>query len=415
MKISAARIAAYEALRRIDKARAFSSVVLQEVEATLLSNIDRGLCHEIVLGVLRRQLFLDRIIDQLTGNKKLDAEVRIVLRLSLYQLLHLDRVPAYSVINEAVKLVNRAKKTSAKGLVNAVLRNASRSVPELDYENELEHVSIETSHPEWLLKKWTHDRSATEAYAIAKANNEETRLAFRLTAKGRRENFEDKLCDFDRSDVVDSCFYANTDRQILRDFADSNLIYFQDEGSQLVGSVVDLRPGDRFFDVCAAPGSKTTQIAARFDNHLLAGDISRPRLAFLHENCRAQGADSVSVLEYDAEKTLPLEESGFDWVLLDVPCTGTGTIRSNPEIRYLLDPNDVAEMSSKQLRILENASRLLKVGGKIVYSTCSIEKEENEMVCSAFLEQNARFSKSRPTVAERFLTAGDFARSHPSR
>jgi 16S rRNA (cytosine967-C5)-methyltransferase len=447
MKVSPARAAAYDVLMRVETERAFTSVLLPVFEEGL-GERDKGLCHEIALGVLRRQIYLDRSIDQFSG-KKLDAAVRVALRIGLYQLLFLTRIPPHSAINESVNLVQRAKKTSAKGLVNAVLRRATREAVRLEFADEIDRTSVETSHPRWLVERWSSQFGLERAASIAEANNEIPPAAFRATARRRSENFAEGARE---SRFVAGCFITERFDDRLRAAAERGEIYLQDEGSQMVASAVTVLPGGRFMDVCAAPGGKTGQIAAEVltrnrepeklkrqgarlngasdeeidrvgesgvehsfasgGTFIAAGDLHRKRAEFLKANCARQGVGFVSVVQYDAEKELPFEDEAFDAVLVDAPCSGTGTIRHNPELRYFIGPGDPAELNSKQLAILKNASKLVKPGGTLIYSTCSLETEENEGVCSAF---EGGFERKTPEVPERFLTAEGFARTFPDR
>ena len=425
-KISPARTAAFEILTKIEAEKAFSSVLLPFAEEKLAPD-DRALCHEITLGVLRRQIYLDKIIENFTNNKKLDAAIKIALRIGLYQLIYLDKIPAYSAINESVNLVQRAKKTSAKGFVNAVLRRATREKIELTFADEIEKISIETSHPRWLYEKWIRQFGVEETNKLATVNNQIPKSSFRLTGKFSRKaaNEQSKILSeienkYEKSKYVENCFIADKYDAELFVLAESGDIYFQDEGSQVVGQLVDLRKGESFLDVCAAPGSKTTQISIqnskfKIQNLLIAGDLHFQRVAFLRENCRRQAVDFVNIAQYDAEKSLPFADESFDCVLLDAPCSGTGTIRHNPEIRYFLSEKDFAELSAKQLVILQNASKLVKKGGKLIYSTCSLEIEENEAVCEKFTAQNPDFKLIKPDLPERFITAENFARTFPPR
>jgi 16S rRNA (cytosine967-C5)-methyltransferase len=168
--------------------------------------------------------------------------------------------------------------------------------------------------------------------------------------------------------------------------------------------------------VCAAPGGKTGLIARRNPGvRVVAGDLHRKRVLLLRNNCRQQCVSNFEVLQYDAAKELPFADESFDAVLLDAPCSGTGTIRHNPEIRYFLEASDIAELPRKQLTILQNASQLVKSGGSLIYSTCSLEREENESVVERFLDENAEFAASKPHVPERFVTPDGFARTWPQR
>ena len=412
MKISPSRLAAFEILRRIETERSLSSVLLPAYEETL-SDLDRGLCHELVLGVLRKQIYLDRVIDSLSGGKKLDIEVRIALRLGSYQLLFLDKVPAYSSINESVNLVQKAKKTSAKGLVNAILRKISTKPPAIAYANDIDRISVESSHPTWLVEKWTALLGAEDAEKMAIANNRLPKRAFRYSAGPPAD---DSRFDAEKSEWVEGCYFASSITPELRAAADAGEIYFQDEGSQMVAGSVGKVDGMKFLDLCAAPGGKTTQIAGVSSNAMIvAGDLRTARVELLRATCVKQGAGFVHVVQYDAETGIPFADETFDVVLIDAPCSGTGTIRHNPEIRYFVEPGDFDDLGRKQLAILENASKLVRRGGRLIYSTCSIQTEENEDVCRAFLERVSGFSTQRPNVPEKFITGRGFARTFPHR
>lgn len=413
MKVSPARRAAFEILNRIEVDRAFSSVLLPQYE-TNLSPADRGLCHELVLGVLRRQIYLDKIIQHYSGSKKLDVAVRIAMRLGAYQLMHLDKIPSYSAINESVNLVRIAGKTSAKGFVNAILRRINEKVPVVEFADEIERVSVETSHPRWLVEKWVADFGFSEAGQIASANNTIPKVAFRSAG-----NDEVSQTGYQRSDLVENAFVAPSIDSNLREKADAGEIYFQDEASQLVARVASLDLRGRFLDVCASPGGKTTLVAKKYRSDeaamVVAGDLHDSRVKLLRAICERQNLDFVNIVQYDAEAGLPFADGTFDTVLVDAPCSGTGTIRHNPEIRYFLEPDDFAELATKQRRILSNASKLVRRGGRLIYSTCSIQTEENEDVIRGFLAQAPEFSLRQPEVPVRLLTDDGFARTFPHR
>jgi 16S rRNA (cytosine967-C5)-methyltransferase len=414
MKISPARRAALEILNRIDDDRAFSSVLLPRFEEALDDN-DRGLCHELVLGVLRRRMYLDRVIEHYAGPKKLDTAVRNALRLGAYQIICLNKVPTYSAINESVNLVQAARKTSAKGLVNAVLRRVSEKVPTLEFEDDVERISVETSHPRWLIEKWVGDFGQADAAVTAAANNTIPRAAFRRSSSGPTSD----LSAYQSSAIVDGAYIASSIDAPLRRLADDNKIYFQDEASQLVASVVLRTEGKRILDVCAAPGGKTTLIAGNIGHVsgrlIVAGDLHDSRVELLRSTCVRQGVGFVKVLRYNAEMSLPFADESFDTVLVDAPCSGTGTIRHNPEIRYFLDPTDFGALAAKQRTILKNASKLVCVGGSLIYSTCSIQPEENESVAAGFIQESSGFVSRKPDVPDRLVTSDGFARTFPHR
>ena len=424
MKISPARKAAFEILCRIETEKAYSSALLPHFEDKL-GEKDSALCHELTLGVIRRKLYLDRVFEVLTKKQlsKFDQEVLVALRVGLYQLFFLDKIPAYSAINESVNLVKAARKRSASGLVNAVLRRASKEKPSIEYSDELEKLAIETSHPKWLLQKWIEQIGFEETSKIANANNQIPPKTFRVTKKFEEspELFKKDFFEYLNSEesgvrgfeLVKNCFVAEGITEKIQQFLNLGLIYFQDPASQMVADSIVLDEGATFLDICASPGSKATRIATTNKNvRLIAGDLHDGRIRYLRDNISKQCANDIEIIQYDAEVSLPFKEGSFDIVLVDAPCSGTGTIRHNPEIRYSLVENDLAALSSKQLSILKNASKLIRIGGKIVYSTCSIEPEENEAVIEKFLAENARFSKEeKPGFDDRFLTSDGFSRT----
>lgn len=430
MKVSPARKAAFDVLFRIETERAFSSILLPFVTEKL-SDADRGLCYEITLGVLRRQILLDRTMDVLARGRKIDPEVRIALRIGLYQMLYLDKVPDHAVINESVELTVRAKKRSAKSFVNAVLRNAQRELPSITFTDEIEKISIEESHPGWLVEKWIGQFGFEQAASICKANNRPPLPSFRLTPRFLRANSvaigdREKIISIfqeaadvtiEPSDSVEGAYRVLKMTDGLSELAKKGHIYFQDEASQLAARSVEISDHQRFLDVCAAPGGKTTLVAGRSvgKNVLLAaGDLHQARVEQLKENCSRQEAD-VKIVRYDAEKGLPFADGTFDIILVDAPCSGTGTIKHNPEIRYTLDPDDLVELSNKQHNILISASKCLKPGGSLIYSTCSLEPEENEEVIGKFLKESPSFHPDTQFVPERFLEGEYFARTYPNR
>ena len=430
MKISPARKSAFEILKRIETDKSFTSALLPVYEEPLARN-DAALCHEITLGVLRKRMLLDRIINVFGKKKNLakyDIEVLVALRIGLYQVFFLDKIPDYSAINESVNLVKAAKKHSAAGLVNAVLRRASKELPKLNYSDPIEKLSIETSHPQWLIRKWVAQFGYDETRKLTDANNLPAMLTFRFTMRfyeSAEETRDEVLNILGRKDslsvaseFVNGCYTTAGISETLAKIADSGLIYFQDPASQAVANLVDLENGDRFLDLCASPGSKTTLIAAsnRTRNaELICGDFRAQRLRVLKRNLAKQGVRSVRVLQYDAENELPFEDEDFDVVLVDAPCSGTGTIRHNPEIRYSINDGDFNAISHKQLKILENASKLIKCGGKLIYSTCSLEVEENEEVIEQFAARHKDFSVLTARVPAEFLTERGFARTFPQR
>ena len=415
MKISPARTAAFDVLLKIEREHAYSSTLLAEFEEDL-SDVDRGLCHEIVLGVLRKKLVLDRYIDFLTKQKKLDVEIRVALQIGLFQIYYLDRVPDHAIVNESVGLAARAKKSSARGLVNAVLRSATRQTPILEYKDNGERIAVETSHPGWLITHWKGQLTVGSVEDLCRSNNEPPAISFRKTIRGAATKLPN---DFIESSFVTGCLTATSFTSQLKDLADKWEIYFQDEASQMAAAAVDVQPTEKFLDVCASPGGKVTKLASHFLSGtrplFIAGDLNRRRVRLLRDTCLKQGADQVQIVQYDAATALPFADKTFDRVLVDAPCTGTGTIKHNPEIRYLLGPDDFHRLQRTQLAILSNASRSVKTDGILIYSTCSLEREENEDVCRQFRSLHPEWQLVKPKVDKRFITDEGYARTYPHR
>ena len=442
IKVSPARLAAFEILQKIERERAFSSALLPIYEEKLVPK-DKSLCHALTLGVLRNRIYLDRIVQSFSRTKtdKFDSEILNALRLGLFQLRFLDRVPAHSAINESVNLVHLAKKRSASGLVNAILRRAARENDfKFEFADDIERVSIETSHPRWLVKRWTRAFGFEETEKLTRADNQTPPLAFRLTNQSDAQTVETlrKLdLEIAASTIARDGFRALNTNEMLFAFAESGKIYFQEESSQLVAEAVKFQSAENFLDVCAAPGSKFTQCGLRIaerrtenrnsrseeqnpqsairNPQLFAGDLHEHRLRVLRVSAAKQGLSDLNLIAYDAENALPFAAETFDRVLLDAPCSGTGTIRHNPEIRYFLREADFQDLQAKQLKILTNASKTVRRGGRIIYSTCSLEREENEALIEIFLSANDDFETVAPDVPSRFLTSENFARTVPAR
>ena len=297
--------------------------------------------------------------------------------------------------------------------MNAILRRSARENIDLAFENEADRLSVETSHPAWLIERWRDEFGAEKAAEIAVANNEISEYAFRSLDGSPMVSGSARASEF-----VDGCYITSKIEGDPIAFAAQNKVYFQDEGSQMVAASVRVPDGGRLLDVCAAPGGKLGLIARRHalkTSTIVAGDLYRQRLDVLRDNCLHQGAKNVFIVQYDAEKGLPFADVSFDVVLIDAPCSGTGTIRHNPELRYFIKPSDIEEISRKQLAILGNASKIVKGGGSLLYSTCSLEIEENETVCREFLKVNADFEILKPNVPARFITNAGFARTFPHR
>lgn len=427
--VSPARLAAFEILLRVE-AGAYATVLLAFKEDELTPR-DRGLCHELVMGVLRWQLWLDRLIEHYANRKvaELDVAVIVVLRLGLYQLRFLSRVPASAAVNESVKLVQFARLRSAGGLVNAALRRATREKefdPTSGIKDPVEKVAVTTSHPRWLIERWTRSIGAGEAEAFARANNEPAPVAFRVvntraSAAEVCERLRQSGAELAPSLIAKGAWRITGAGGLLAELIAAGQLYLQDEASQLVAWMLDARTGQRVLDLCAAPGSKTTQIADHAFNHagispqIVASDLHEHRLRTVVSSAKSQGLANIHCLALNGLQPLPFAENSFDRVLVDAPCSGTGTLRRNPEIRWRISPADMQDLSRRQAQLLFNAARVVKPGGRLIYSTCSVEPDENEDVVQTFLENDETFRQVHLPLDSSLLTPSGAARTWPHR
>ena len=390
MGVSPARRAAFDILLRVETDVAFSDELLHSARTESLDERDRVLVFALVLGCLRRQGELDDRIARLSRRApaKLNAEVSIALRLACYQLGFLSRVPAHAAVSESVALVRRARKHSAAGLVNAVLRRAA--------DAPAEAVPPERSYPEWLCRRWKDHFGEEAATALAAAGLETPRTYLRLNP---RFPFTETVEQLRSEDVETETTEIPGCRVLVRGQATATASFeqgrvdIQDISSQMVVPLLDLRPGLSLLDVCAAPGGKTRQAVELLCNN--QGPLAAPVVACdLHfHRFRAmvphagRAFDQVVV---DAREPLPFRRL-FDRVLVDAPCSGTGTLARNPEIKWRLKPGDLVDLQAKQRRILSHALDCLAPGGVLVYSTCSMEPEENRQVVEGVLGERSGF------------------------
>jgi 16S rRNA (cytosine967-C5)-methyltransferase len=411
--IAPARLAAYDTLLAVARGRADLPSALARARAPLRDERDRALAGEIATGTLRWQGAFDHVIAQFARRDpaRLDLEILTILRLSLFQLLHLDRVPAAAAVDDAVDLARRAAKRSAAGFVNALLRRASRERGRLplplppddpsDRGAALDYLSVTLSHPRWLIERWLDRVGFDAAAAWAKFDNEPAPLTLRVnTLRTTREALAAALAEHGVSTEptrhAAAGLVVRSGNPLLTPIAGEGLFVVQDEASQLVGEFIDARPGEIVFDACASPGGKTTQMAAAMQDRgrLVAADLRGRRIDLLAGAVKTSGAHIIRIVQADARVPLPFTPV-FDAVLVDAPCSGLGTIRRDPDIRWRRSAADFHALTSTQLAILENAAAVLRRNGRVVYSTCSSEPEENEQVVAAFLDRRPRFELRR--------------------
>jgi 16S rRNA (cytosine967-C5)-methyltransferase len=401
--ISPARSAAFDILLRVERESSYASELLHSRTYNRLTLVDHSLATELVMGVLRWRSLLDSRIAESSAQplSKLDLEILTALRLAVYQLRWLSRVPARAAINESVELVKRARKRSAATFVNAVLRrlvagiSPGRQLPQLAISHDsAETLAASSSHPLWLVERWTHAYGLDSAFRICQYNQSVPVTAIRLrhpeaAAQLKAEGVE----------LAPGAFLASARRvqhgDITRTAAfRAGLCVIQDEASQLIAALVG--QGAQVLDCCAAPGGKTLAIADRNPNADIAAIELHPhRARLLRKLLTAKSpAPEVRIRNFrlvaaDA-RSLPFATT-FDRVLADVPCSGTGTLARNPEIKWRLTLEDLADLQVRQLAILRSAMAQVAAGGRLIYSTCSLGRQENEDVIELAAEQESSF------------------------
>ena len=405
MKISPARAAAFDALLRVERDSAFATDALDARLDALEKRADSALATELTMGVLRWQRLLDFFLSRYKKSRsaEFDIEVTIALRLGLYQLRLLSRVPGAAVVNDSVELVKRAKKRSAASLVNAILRRAVKDSvirgpiePLLSPDLPLaERLGVALSHPDWLVERWLSRFGEQSTRDLLAANNQPPRLTAALLDLQQESAVRNSLAasgfELSPGRWLASAFDLRRAPRAgvvrLRQALGAARITPQDEASQMIPLLLNVLPGHSVLDLCAAPGGKTARLSERAGRGtVVATDLHLHRLRQMRELFGVTGAGNPNLLGLDAMQPLPFSRQ-FDRVLVDAPCSGTGTLARNPEIRWRLKPADLGALRAKQQAMLRNGLAQLATGGRLVYSTCSLEPEENEQVLAAVLPE----------------------------
>jgi 16S rRNA (cytosine967-C5)-methyltransferase len=382
--VSPARLAAFNILLRVERESAYAVELLHSGLLDELSPVDRHLVTEIVMGVLRWRSVLDQTIALLsfTPFRKLDLEVLTALRMGVYQKQFLGKIPAHASVNETVELVKQAKKVSAAGLVNAVMRKVKSASygPHASRLTGVDFLSAALAHPEWLVERWISFFGDDVTQKVCEHDQHVPSTVLRLSSAEDESILAAQGIQLAPGAVMASArIVTEGDIAATQVFRDEK-IAIQDEGSQLVAALVG--QGRRILDCCAAPGGKTAALATRLPEAQIVATELHPHRATLLRRLAPQ--QNVEVVTADA-LSLPYGPD-FDRVLADVPCSGTGTLARNPEIKWKLKPEDLQDLQSRQVAILRAAMRHVARGGRLVYSTCSLEPEENEQVIVAALQ-----------------------------
>jgi len=393
MPISPARVAAFDILLRVEREGSYASELLHSSRYAELSSADHGLATELVMGVLRWRSLLDERIAEHSSQQlaRLDREVLTALRLAAYQLLFLDRVPERAAVHESVELVKRARKRSAVPFANAVLRKFAGVAKE--HADAFAVATVKTSselveysaHPVWLVERWIQEFGFAVAKQICEYDQRIPETAISVLDATVADELRCQKILLSQGHLLTSAYRVDAgDLTGTRAYLEGRVVV-QDEASQLVSLLVG--PGSRILDCCAAPGGKTRTLAARNpDARIVATELHPHRALLLRKLVTAA---NVQVIAADARE-LPTT-AFFDRILVDVPCSGTGTLARNPEIKWRLKREDLADLQARQLAILRSAMQRVSLGGRLVYSTCSLEKEENSAVVESAVSSESSF------------------------
>lgn len=404
------REAALEILESIEKNQAYSNLLLNtSIKKNEIPSKDIGLLTEMVYGTLQRRMTIDYFLANfLHKEKKVEEWVKILLRLTVYQMTYLDRIPDHAAINEAVEIAKKRGHKGISGFVNAVLRNMIRQgIPSFDHiKDPIERLSIETSHPLWLVKRWVTQLGLEEAKKMceinltapvqtARVNTTRISVDECLSLLGE-EGFQ-----VEASDVIPEGIKVLKGNVANSICFEKGYLTIQDESSMLVAYALDVVEPATVLDACAAPGGKSTHIAEKMKNkgEVLSIDLHEHKVKLIKQNADRLQLPSITTQAMDSRKLHEsMEKESFDRILIDAPCSGFGVMRRKPDMKYTKQEADVNKLQTIQLHLLDSISPLLKKGGLLVYSTCTIDRAENEEVVEKFLKEHKEFEKDSSLI-----------------
>ncbi len=400
-----AREVALVVLLRVEEENAYSNLFLGSVLMnSKLSSVDRSLVTELVYGTITWRDRIDYSISKYSKGsiRKLDLWVLVLLRLSFYQLLFLERIPSYAIVNEAVAIAKKRGHKGIASLINGILRSylrdsAKTKIP--DNLDPVERIALEHSHPQWLVERWIHTFGEKTTEEICIANNEPTTVSIRVNGlKGNTNSLLSHLAK-EKVEATSSGIYPlgirlqSGGNPVTFTGFNEGLYTIQDESSMLVGHLLDPKPGMRVLDACAAPGGKSTHIAELMNNNgtVIANDLHPHKERLIQEQAARLGISIIETTVGDALKLPERNLGSFDRILLDAPCTGFGVIRRKPDLKWNKQLRDIKAISYIQYQLLVSMSKLLKPEGKLIYSTCTIEVDENQNLITRFLQENPQY------------------------
>ncbi|MEG1133232.1 MAG: 16S rRNA (cytosine(967)-C(5))-methyltransferase RsmB [Cellulosilyticaceae bacterium] len=388
-------------LTNIEKEQSYMQLVLK-AELENFEVKDRAFINEIIYGTIKYRITIDYIINQFskTPINKMKPFIRSVMRMSVYQIMYLDKVPASAAINEAVKIVHRRKMSNLSGFINGVLRNIDRNKESIVYpddsKNPISHLSVIYSVPEWLLEMWTQDYGIEVTKRICESLNERAKVCIRInslvaTKEEVLAELKELGIDSETGELLpgESMYITGATSIAQMDSFKQGKWAVQDESATLVGHVVDPKAGEIVLDMCSAPGGKSTHMAMLMQNKgmIMSADVHEHKMDIIQKNAKRLGVEIIEPVLQDGTKINEAWKEKFDKVLLDAPCSGLGIIKRKPDIRYSKTLEDVKAIAQLQEKLLENAVCYLKQDGILVYSTCTISKQENEGIIKCAVEK----------------------------
>lgn len=401
-----ARNTALRALYDIHKNGAYSNLALKAVlQNTALNTADRRLVTELVHGVIRYQLHLDYLISQFSKVKHISYWIQDILRMGLYQIFYLDRIPDSAAVSESVQLARKYGGARSAGFVNGLLRSAIRGKESIVYpKDELQKLCIQESFPLWIGERWYAEGGLDYAKSLMVASNRKAPLTLRcnliktlpelLIARLQDSNIKAAYLNIPAAPHISYAVTASGISHIetLPAFVEG-WFYIQDSGAMLVTEILNPQPGETILDICAAPGGKATHIAEKMKNTgtVHAFDLYPHKCELIAQNANRLGLSNIKPHAVDVTKGMESYYGQADRVLADVPCSGLGVIRRKPDIKYTRRPEDIQLFAGQSLQILHQAAQCVKPGGILVFSTCTVEHVENEAVIEKFLSSHSEF------------------------
>jgi len=404
MSVQSRRVA-LNILNNVESNGAYSNIEINRaIGQEKLSQIDKALMTQLVYGVLEYKYTIDWIVTKFSSIKinRISIPILNIIRMGIYQLLYLDKIPDYSAVNESVSLAKKFGHSGSVKFVNGILRTVSREKDNIQFpskkEDIVKYMEIQYSHPRWIVEKLLNQYGSQVTEDILRSNNQKNNLTLRVnTIKTNRISLIETLLkkgwtvfegDLEESIIVDKGINIFDSEEFKK-----GLFFVQDQSSMLVSKVLDPKPGQMVIDCCSAPGGKSTHMAQLMENRgkIIARDIYKHKLNLILDNCNKLSIDIVDTQLFDAMKLDASMDGKADAVLVDAPCSGLGIISKKPEIKWNKNADDIEAISKLQLKILETNSSLVKKNGVLVYSTCTILDQENHNVMKEFLDRNKNF------------------------